>query len=393
MLNRKYKSWIIVLVVITMLGSLLTGCGGQNSKVSTKEKEPLKIGFIGPLTGVNAKGGKSMKQGMELALEEINAAGGVNGHELQAIYEDDEYNATKGKAVAEKLVSKDEVDIVIGSYSSASVMSFMDVTKKAKVPLIVPVAVGKAITESGNDWLFRNCATNNMQITQEMEYLLKNPDFKKYAVISENTDFGKEVAEIITKMVTDKGLELVAVESYSPGDTDFYSQLTKIGQQKPDVLFLGSNLTEVSQLVRQAREIGVTAQFAGTGAPSSPEFDKLVDGANEGMMCTSYFESATTNQLAIDFIKAYKAKYNEDADMFGAATYEAAYIAKEAMMKAGDEISDKVVWRTAVRDALKSFKDVPGVQGPTTFNEKGQAFKKIFIVQWKNHEKVVLQGQ
>lgn len=378
----------LMVVLLFIVATLFSGC--STAKV---EKEPIKIGFIGPLTGTNAKPGKSMRQGMELAIEEINKAGGVNGCELIGIYEDDETNPTKGKAVAEKLVNKDEVDLVIGSYSSASVLSHMEVTKNGKVPQIVSAATGIKITESGNDWIFRNVATNPMQVNQLADYVFKNYVFKKYAMIFENTDYGKGIAEVFKAAVIDKGFEVVAFETYNPGDTDFYAQLTKIKELNPDILVLGSNITEGSQIVRQARETGINCQLAGFGGLSTPEFDELVNGANEGMIVTSYFESETSNELAKAFIKAYKEKFNEDPDMFAASNYEAIYIAKDAMVKAGEDMKDREQWRTAVRDQLKIFKDVPGVQGPTTFDEKGQADKKVFIVQWTGHKKVILQGQ
>lgn len=388
MLNKKIKSYIIFIIVLSLVLTMLTGCAEK--KVA---KAPIKIGFIGPLTGTNAKPGKSMKQGMELAIEQINKAGGIYGHEVQGIYEDDETNPTKGKAVAEKLVNKDEVDLVIGSYSSASVMSHMEVTKKAGVPQIVPAAVGESITNSGNEWIFRNVSINRMQIEQLSEYILSNYKFEKFAFIYENTDYGKGMGELYAKIVKDAGKTVVATETYNPGDTDFYAQLTKIKELNPDYLFFGSNITEGSQLVRQAKEIGITAQLSAGGGLSSFDFDKLVNGANENMIGTSYFESKTTNALAVQFIKDYKARFNEDPDMFAAGTYEAVMIAKDAMTKAGENMTKKPEWRTAVRDALKGMKDVPGVQGPTTFDAKGQATKKVIIIQWKNHDKVILRGQ
>jgi len=380
------KRILAVLLVACAFAATMVGCGGGQSSA----KQDIKIGFIGPLTGTNAKPGASMRQGMQLAIDEINAAGGINGHKLVGIYEDDETNATKGVAAAEKLVNKDDVDLVIGSYSSASVMAHMKVTEKAGVPQIVPVAVGIAITESGNQWIFRNCATNPMQVNQLADFITANYPFKRFAVIHENTDYGKGIAEVFVKNVKDKGLEILATEAYNPGETDFYAQLTKIKNLKPDALLIGGNLTEGSQITRQAREVGIQAQLLGLGGLSTPEFDKLANGSNEDMIVTSYFESETANPLAKKFIEAYMKKYNADPDMFAAATYEAVYIAAEAMKNAGPKGSDKAAWRTKVRDALRALKDLPGVQGPTTFDQKGQAKKDVYIVQWKNHKKVIL---
>lgn len=213
----------LMVVLLFIVATLFSGC--STAKV---EKEPIKIGFIGPLTGTNAKPGKSMRQGMELAIEEINKAGGVNGCELIGIYEDDETNPTKGKAVAEKLVNKDEVDLVIGSYSSASVLSHMEVTKNGKVPQIVSAATGIKITESGNDWIFRNVATNPMQVNQLADYVFKNYVFKKYAMILKTPIMAKELQKYLKRRLLIKDLKLLHLKHIIQAILIFMLNLQKL---------------------------------------------------------------------------------------------------------------------------------------------------------------------
>lgn len=373
-----------VLVLVLFVAGIVAGCGGGASK------EPIKIGAIAPLTGPCAKPGNSMKEGIELAVEEINKAGGIEGRSLQVFFEDDASVPAQSVAAAEKLTTKDEVVLVIGAYNSSCVLAHMKVTEREKTPQIDPVAVATAITESGNKWMFRNCATNPMQVNQLADYIFNNMPLKKFAVIHENTDYGKGIAEVFVAAAQKYGATITNVEAYNTGDTDFYAQLTKIKAAAPEALLIGGNLTEGSQITRQAKEIGLSVQLFGLGGLSTPEFDQLAAGSNEGMIVSSYFESETANPLARQFIEAYKAKYNKDPDMFAAASYEAVYIAKEALTRAGTKHKDLAAWRQAVRDELAKIKDLPGVQGPTTFDEKGQADKKVFIVQWQNHKKVIL---
>lgn len=380
------KRLALMLGAFVLAGSLLTGCGGSEQTGSSKT--PIKFGVIGPYTGPNAKPGASMKQGVNLAVEEINKAGGVKGKMLEAIFEDDASVPAQSVSATEKLVTKDEVAFLIGTFNSATTLADMKVIAKEKTPMMVPIAVAVEITESGNKWVFRNSATNPIQAVQLMDYIYKNTQQRKFAVIHENTDYGKGLADSAVKYVQAKG-GTVAAESYSIGDTDFYAQLTNIKNTQPEAVIICGNLSEGSQITRQVKELGLKTQLYGFGGLSSFDYDKIAGGSNQGLICTSYFESSSPNPLAQKFVKAYKEKYGADPDMFAAAIYESVYIAKEAMEKSGDE-KDIAKFRTTLRDQLAAIKELPGVQGPTTFDEKGQANKQVMIVQWLDNQKKIL---
>ena len=376
-----------MLIALTLAASLaLTGCGSSQSPAA--KKDPLKFGVIGSYTGPNAKPGQSMKQGVTLAVEEINKAGGVKGRMLEPLFEDDASVPAQSVSATEKLISKDEVSFLIGTFNSATTLADMKVIERDKVPMLVPIAVAIEITESGNKWVFRNAATNPMQAEQLMNYVYNNTKGRKFAVVHENTDYGKGLATAVKNYVGAKGGE-VAMESYSIGDTDFYAQLTKIKNNQPDGIIIAGNLSEASQITRQVKELAIPSQLYGFGGLSSFDYNKIASGSNEGLICASYFENASPNPLAQQFIKAYKEKYNVDPDMFAAAIYEAVYIAKASAEKMGDT-KDMAAFRTALRDELAKIKDLPGVQGPTTFDAKGQADKQVMIVQWTGGQKKIL---
>lgn len=384
--NSGAKRALIFVLAAAMLASMvLAGCGASPT---AGKKEPIKFGVIGPYTGPNAKPGQSMKQGVQLAVEEINKAGGVNGRMLEPIFEDDASVPAQSVSATEKLITKDEAAFLIGTFNSATTLADMKVIEREKVPMLVPIAVAIDITESGNKWVFRNAATNPMQAQQLMDYIYNNTKQRKFAVIHENTDYGKGLADSVTKYVNARGGQ-ITTESYSIGDTDFYAQLTKIKNYQPDGVIICGNLSEGSQITRQAKELGITAQLYGFGGLSSYDYNNIAAGSNEGLICTSYFESASTNPLAQQFVQAYKAKFGAEPDMFAAAIYEAVYLAKTAAEKSGDA-KDIAPFRTALRDQLAAMKDVPGVQGPTTFDAKGQADKQVLIVQWHNGQKQIL---
>lgn len=386
MKNSASKSTIILILAFFTFSLFTAGCGGGGA--ATSKQESIKFGIIGPYTGPNAKPGQSMKQGVNLAVEEINKAGGIKGKKLEPLFEDDASVPAQSVSATEKLITKDEVSFLIGTFNSATTLADMKIIEREKVSMLVPIAVAIQITESGNKWVFRNAATNPMQAEQLMDYIYKNTKQRKLAVIHENTDYGKGLADAVSQFIKKNGGELIA-ESYSIGDTDFYAQLTKIKNYQPDGMIICGNLSEGSQITRQVKELGLKTQLYGFGGLSSFDYNNIAAGSNEGLIATSYFESSSPNPLAQNFVKAYKAKYNVEPDMFAAAIYEAVYIAKESIAKMPDQ-KDIGAFRIALRDALAATKDLPGVQGPTTFDAKGQADKQVMIVQWEKGQKRIL---
>jgi len=389
MLKQKAKFMSALALSAVLLTGLLAGCGGgAKEPAKPAVQAPIKFGIIGPYTGPNAKPGQSMKQGVNLAVEEINKAGGIKGRKLEPLFEDDASVPAQAVSATEKLINKDEVSFQIGTFNSATTLAAMKILERDKTPMMVPIAVAIDITESGNKWVFRNSATNPMQTEQLMNFIYKETKLRKFAVIHENTDYGKGLMTAVDAYIKKNGGSMIA-ESYSIGDTDFYAQLTKIKNNGPEALIICGNLSEGSQITRQFKELGLKAQLFGFGGLSSFDFDKVAAGSNEGLIATSYFENASPNPLAQSFIKGYKAKYNVDPDMFAAAIYESVYIAKAAIEKMPDT-KDIAGFRVALRDQLAKTKDLPGVQGPTTFDAKGQADKQVMIIQWNKGQKTIL---
>jgi branched-chain amino acid transport system substrate-binding protein len=381
------KSFILML----LLGFLLAVPANPVLSADT-----IKIGLIGPMTGPGAFYGASMKKAAELAVDEINKEGGVQGTKFELIVEDDESTPVKAVNAAQKLVTKDQVLAVVGHYNSSCSLASMAVTQKNKVPHLNPISTAADITGQGHKYIFRNCATNPMQVGQLADYVIanlkKSGKANKVAIFYEQTDYGKGIMEIFRdKMKEAPGFEVVAIEMYKPGDTDMIAQLTKIKATQPDFFLFGGNVTEVAQSVRQANEIGLKTQFLALGGVSNDKFPELAGKENiEGMINVSYFETTAKNPLAQNFIKNYRSRYNADPDMFAAAVYEAFYILQHAVGKTGVKQANIAQWRDALRDVLAGIKDLPGVQGPTTYGPDGQAVKEVYIIRWENGNRVII---
>ena len=357
----------------------------------TMAAETVRLGLVGPFTGGLAIPGADMKRGAELAVAEINAKGGINGQKIDLFMENDEGVPAKSVNAVEKLVIKDKCLTVIGAYSSSCTLANMRVTEKYKVPQICPISVATAITTSGNPFIFRNCATNPMQVGQLADYTIPTFGLKRIGVIYVNTDYGRGIRDVWSQKAAEYKIQMVVDMPVSESDTDFFSNLTKVKDINPDALLVGANITQATQIVLQAKNLGLHSRIFGVGTMSDNEFWDLTKGKAEGIVHISYFEPESPNQRIRKFAKDFNAKYNKVPGMFAAAVYEAVYIAEDAVKRAGSNLSDLGKWRLAVRDALASTKDLPGVQGgPTTFGPDGQADKKVYIVRWEKGKRVIL---
>lgn len=394
----------LTLLLVCMLAFALVACapandGGQvddgGEGQTAAGPEEVRVGLIGPMTGAGAQYGAAMKEAAELAVEQINAAGGINGAQIVLFQEDDASTPAQAVSAAEKLITQNEVHFIVGNYNSSCSLAVMEVTMRESVPHINPISTAAAITESGSQFIFRNCATNPMQVTSVAEYLFEAyPDKTKYAIICENTDYGIGMKESFEALLPNHpDIQIVASESYNAGDTDFMAQLTKIKDAAPDVLFCASNITEGSQLYKQADSLGIEAIRFTMGGCSTPDFFTLAEGSAVGHYCASYFETSNEDPLVVDFVNAYVEKWGREPDMFAAATYEAIYLCQEAVETA-EYSEDLAEYRVKLAEALHAMEAIPGVQGgPTTFDDKGQAEKGVLVVQWnEDGTKTIVQN-
>lgn len=379
--NKVFLAMSLILAFLTSV--LLSGCGG--SKSSTAGKGEIKIGLVGAMSGGGALYGQQMKHGAELAVEEINKAGGINGQKVTLIVEDDKGSPQEAVKATEKLISQDKINVWMGTLNSSNTLAALDVTKRSNIPSLVPIATAEKITEMGAKNIFRNCANNPMQVKALADFVLAKRSERSFAIIAENTDYGRDLAKIFEANLTAGGGKIIATEFYKPGDKDFYNQLTKIKSSNPEGLLVAGMLAEGSQIVNQARELGITAQFFSFGGFMGNQALQLTGKAGEGLIHTEYFAPVAGDPVIEKFVNAYKAKYNEVPDTYySAALYDAVYIAKAAIEKAGSTEPDKV------NQALASIKDFAAVLGKISFNEKGQSTTQVWMSQFKDGKQDVI---
>jgi branched-chain amino acid transport system substrate-binding protein len=379
-MNTKLKLFGL-LIIIFVLGVSYPSIGA----------EKIKLGLVGPFTGGLAIPGADMKRGAQLAVEEINSKGGINKREIELFIENDEGVPAKSVNASEKLVIKDNVLTVIGSYSSSCTLANMKVTQKYEVPQICPISVATAITQSGNKFIFRNCATNPMQIGQLADYAISAFKLKRVGVMYVNTDFGRGIRDVWAEKAAQYKIQLAVDLPCHESDTDFFSYLTKVKGINPDAILIGANITQATQIVLQSKNLDLRSQILGVGTFSDNEFWELTKGKGEGIVHISYFEPESPDPKIRQFAKDFEKQFNKVPGMFAAAVYEALYIFEDAVKRVGTDFTDMKKWRLAMREAIASTKNLPGVQGgPTTFGPDGQADKKVYIVRWQQGKRVIL---
>lgn len=381
---RKKRIKFSLALLFTFVLVIMTAC--QNSTTSGKSEKdgPIKIGAVFPLTGGSAYQGKSFKQSIDLAAKEINAKGGVLGRKIEVLYEDDKSVPAEGVNAAQKLITQDKVSSILGAFNSSVSLAVRGVTEQNKVVQITPGSTADDITSPGHSYMFRNLMPNNAQGPAIAKYATEELGVKKVAILAENTDYGHSGVDSYQKTAEKLGAKVVAVEYYNLGDKDFVAQLTKIKNLHPDGVFIAGLITEGAQILKQADNLGIKAQWLGLGGFTNDQFYKLSEGAAEGMVHVSYFEPGAYDYFpdSKDFVENYKKEYSVNPDMYAASGYEAMYILAEAIKKAGSDD------REAIKEAMKKIKDLPGVTGPTTFDQNGQAKKKILFVKIENGKRV-----
>lgn len=370
MMNTKKRRFVIA--VILMIGIMvLTGC-------SSAEKEELRLGLVSPLTGSGAAYGETQQNAVLLAVKEINDEGGIGGNIPVVLFsEDDEGTPSKSVTVTQKLINQDDIHVMIGALHSTCTIADMKVTEKAGIPQVAPSSTSLSITEQGNQWIFRNAASDRLQTAQLFEYATKELNLKKPAILYEASDYGTGGFNLLKAVAEEQGVEVVAVESFNTGDKDFSVQLTKIKNLDADVLFVWGYYSEGALIARQAEQMGLNIQMMGGTGFASPKFIELGGESTNDFIFSTPFIPSNPDPKVQEFVKKYEEAYGSIPDMNASQAYDATYIIKEAVERAGLD-SEKI------RDEIRATDKYPGVSGTTSFDENGEVIKNILIVKIEN---------
>lgn len=362
------------------LSFLITACGGEKEATTKKTDEAatIKIGGLGPLTGPLAIYGVTATNGSKLAFEEINKNGGILGKQVEFVLFDEKGDSTEAVTAYNRLVDEGVVALV-GDITSKPSLAVAEIAAQDNMPMITPTGTQFNITEAGPN-VFRVCFTDPYQGVILANLAKNNLKANTVAIMVNNSsDYSDGVAEAFIKEAERLGLKIVAKEGYAEGDKDFRAQLTKVAATNPDVLLVPDYYEQVALITTQAREVGVKSTFIGPDGWDgvAKALDSSAYGAVENSYFTNHYSVEDTNEKVQNFLKAYREKYKDEPSAFSALSYDAAYLMKDAIEKAGSIDKDTIV------KAMKES-DFAGVTGHLRFDEKNNPVKAVTVLKVVN---------
>lgn len=370
------KRLSIGVFTILILSLFLVACAGAGGG------DTITIGVIAPLTGEIPKVGESTQNAAEMAIAEVNEAGGleVGGqtYQVEIIVEDNESKAESSVAAATKLITQDEVLAIIGPQASKQAVPTGQVANDRETPMISPWSTNPDTTVD-RPWVFRAAFLDPFQGPVVASFAMDEFGAGTAAVLYDiGSDYPKGLAENFRDAFEEQGGEIVAFESFTTGDTDFSAQLTGIIDAGPDVIFTPQYYNEVPLIVQQARELGYEGPILGSDSWGTPDLIDLCGDACEGLFFSTHYAPDIATDVAQQFITAYEEQYGEKPDDVAALTYDAFQLLFKAMQDAGS------LDKAAIRDALAAIDRFEGVTGVMSFDDQGDPTKCAVIIQIKD---------
>jgi branched-chain amino acid transport system substrate-binding protein len=337
------------------------------------QDNPIKVGEFASLTGGNASFGQSSHKGTQMAIDELNAAGGVLGRKLELLSEDDQSQAGQPATIVQKLIAQDKVIAILGEVASSKSLEAAPICQQNRIPMISPASTNPKVTATG-DYIFRVCFIDPFQGTVMAKFALSK-GWKKIAVLTDvKQDYSVGLADFFTKYFTANGGEIVKEQQYDSGDKEFRAQLTSIKAAQPDAIFVPGYYAEVALIGKQARLLNLKVPLLGGDGWVGESLLKVAGNSLDGSYFSNHFSAEDTNPLVQGFIKAFRAKYGEEPDAMAALGYDSAMILADAIKRAGTTES------AALRDAIAATKDHEGITGRITLDAQRNAAKSAVIM-------------
>lgn len=362
---KSWKKFASAALATMVFASVLSGCGGEKKEAAS---DTIKVGASFELTGNVANYGKSILSGFKMAVDEVNANGGINGKKITVVESDNKSEPSEAGNAVTKLVTQDKVIAVVGPATSGCVAASAPITTANKIPQIAPSATAPGITvEDGKvkEYMFRACFIDPFQGQVMAEFADKTLKVKNVAILFDSSsDYSKGLADVFQKTMEGKGGTIVAKEAFLSKDLDFKAALTKIKAANPEAIYVPGYYEEVSKIIKQAREIGLNVPMMGSDGWESP---KLAEIAGKDALKDCYYVSAFSTQdqdpAVQAFIKAYKEKYQKDPDIFAMQGYNAGLILADSLKRAGSTDGPTLA------KAIAATKDLQVANGKLTYDE------------------------
>lgn len=368
------KRIALIMAVMMILVLILSACAKPETTQETTEPDVIKIGVFQPLTGANAAGGEIELYGSKLANELFPE---VLGKKVELVIVDNKSDKVEAANAAARLIEKEKVVAIIGSWGSSLSMAAGDAVKNSKIPAVGASCTNPLVTLN-NDFYFRVCFLDPFQGNVMANYAFNKLGAKKAAIIQEvSSDYSVGLAKFFTdafKELTGDANAVVGVANYNTGDQDFSAQLINIKQMNPDVIFAPGNFTESALLIKQAKQLGIDIPFLGGDTWETPEFVEIGGDAVEGVVFSTFFASEVPiTEMSKVFLDEYAKRNDNEPAAVTALGFDAYLVILDAIKRANS--TDPV----AIRDAIATTKDFKGAAGVITLDENGDAVKSAVI--------------
>jgi len=370
------KACIIILLIFSLV--LAAGCSQAGGG------DTIKIGVNYELSGKVASYGQSSVEGIELAIEQINEAGGVKGKKIELVKYDNKSEPSEATTLATRLMTQDKVVAVLGPATSGSFMATIPVANQNKVPVISGSATADIVTvdESGKvqEYAFRICFTDTQQGEGITKFALENLSAKKAVIILDSSsDYATGLADNFTRVFEEGGGTIVAKEAYVAGDTDFNAIITSIKNKEFDVIFIPGYYEEAGLIIKQARAQGIDVPILGADGFDSPVLLELAGAeALNNVYFSNHYSSADESAVVSDFIESFKKKYNKEPDAFNALGYDLARFVADALERV-EKIDGE-----SLKKALEETTNFDGVTGNFSVDENHNVVKDIIVIELKD---------
>jgi branched-chain amino acid transport system substrate-binding protein len=367
------RTLFAILLITTLFFSF--ACERRGAETNGSGTGQIVVGYYGDLSGRTSSFGQSTKNGVEMAADEINKAGGIDGRQIQIITEDDQGEPNKAATVVTKLINQDKVVALLGEVASSNTLAAAPKAQEAHVPMISPSSTNATVTQVG-DYIFRVCFIDPFQGEVMAKFSANNLKAKRAAILYDfNSDYSRGLYQVFKRSFTTLGGQIVSEQSYTQGDRDFSGQLTAIRSANPDVIYVPGYYGEVGVISNQTKQLGIKAPLLGGDGWDAPQLWQLGGASLNGNYISNHYSVDDPSPAIQKFVADFKGRYGVQPDALAALGYDAMKVLADAIKRAG------TTENTKLRDAIAQTKDFPGVTGKITIDKDRNAVKPAVVLK------------
>jgi branched-chain amino acid transport system substrate-binding protein len=366
-----------IFLSLAVLATLLIGfaCERRGGSGSSSNSGPIIVGYYGDLTGRTSNFGQSTKRGVEMAVDEINKAGGVNGRQIQILSEDDEGRPEKAATVVTKLIDQDRVVALIGEVASGNTLAAAPKAQASKIPMISPSSTNPAVTQVG-DYISRVCFIDPFQGEVMAKFAANTLKAKTAAIMLDfNSPYSRGLTEFFEASFKKLGGQVVDQQSYTQGDRDYKGQLTAIRSKNPDVIYIPGYYGEVGVIAKQAQQLDIKAPLLGGDGWDAVQLWELGGNSLNNSYISNHYSVDDPSPAIQKFVSDFKARNGSAPDALAALGYDAMRVLADAIKRAGTTDGP------ALRDAINATKDFTGVTGTISIDKDRNAVKPAVVLK------------